>query len=115
MGVRERHERQTIRAVGFRHYGSPEVMEALEVSRPEPGPGEVLIRVAAAGVNPADWALRGGRLRPFVRLKLPFSSGSDVAGVVEATGPGVTRFVPGEAVFAMTPTSTGGAYAEYVA
>ena len=49
MGARERHERQTMRAVGFRHYGSPEVMGALEVSRSEPGPGEVLIRVVAAG------------------------------------------------------------------
>jgi NADPH:quinone reductase-like Zn-dependent oxidoreductase len=69
----------------------------------------------AAGVNPADWALRGGRLRPFVRLKLPFVPGSDVAGVVEAVGPGVTRFGPGEAVYAMIPTSEGGGYADYVA
>jgi NADPH:quinone reductase-like Zn-dependent oxidoreductase len=65
-------------------------------------------------VNPADWALRGGRLRPFVRLKLPFVSGSDVAGVIEAVGAAMTKIVPGEAVYAMTPTTTGGAYAEYV-
>ena len=79
------------------------------------GPGELLIRVSAAGVNPADWAaLRGGRLRPFVRLELPFVSGSDVAGVVEETGEGVTKFVSGEAVYVMTPTTTGGAYAEYI-
>ena len=108
-------KRQTMRAVGFRSYGPPEVLEELEVARPEPEPGEVLIRVAAAGVNPADWALRGGRLRPFVRLGLPFVSGSDAAGIVEATGSGVSRFVPGDAVFAMTPTARGGAYAEYVA
>ena len=113
--VREQHERQTMRAFGFRRYGPPDVLEMLEVPRPEPGPGEVLISVAAAGVNPADWALRAGRLRPFVRLELPFISGSDVAGVVEETGEGVTKFVPGEAVYAMTPTTTGGAYAEYVA
>jgi NADPH:quinone reductase-like Zn-dependent oxidoreductase len=112
--VPEQHERQTMRAFGFRRYGPPEVLEALEVPLPEPGPGEVLIRVAAAGVNPADWALRGGRLRPFVRLELPFVSGSDVAGVVEEAGEGVTKFVPGEAVYAMTLTTTGGAYAEYV-
>ena len=108
-------ERQTMWAVGFRRYGPPEVLEELELPRPEPGAGEVLIRVAAAGVNPADWALRGGSLRPFVRLELPFVSGSDVAGVVEAAGVGAEGFVPGEAVFAMTPTSRGGAYAEYVA
>jgi NADPH:quinone reductase-like Zn-dependent oxidoreductase len=65
-------------------------------------------------VNLADWALRGGRLRPFVRLKLPFVSGSDVAGVIEAVGAAMTKFVPGEAVYAMTPTTTGVAYAEYV-
>jgi NADPH:quinone reductase-like Zn-dependent oxidoreductase len=104
-----------MRAVGFCRYGPPEVMEQLDVQRPEPGPGDVLIRVAAAGVNPADWTLRGGRLRPFVRLGLPFVSGSDVAGVVEATSESATGFELGEAVYAMTPTSEGGAYAEYVA
>jgi NADPH:quinone reductase-like Zn-dependent oxidoreductase len=113
--ARERREELTMRAVGFRRYGAPEVLEELEVARPAPRLGEVLLKVAAAGVNPADWALRGGRLRPFVRLKLPFVPGSDVAGVVEAVGPGVTRFGPGEVVYAMTPTSEGGGYAEYVA
>lgn len=47
--VREQHERQTMRAFGFRRYGPPDVLATLEVARPEPGPGEVLIRVAAAG------------------------------------------------------------------
>ena len=112
--VPEQREMRPMRAFGFRRYGPPEVLEALEVPWPEPGPGEVLIRVAAAGVNPADWALRGGKSRPFVRLALPFVSGSDMAGVVEEAGAGVTRFVPGEAVYAMTPTTEGGGYAEYV-
>src|SRR3712207_3748386 len=112
--AKEQRTGRTMRAVGFRRYGPPDVLETLEVPRPEPGPGEVLIRVAAAGVNPADWALRGGRLRPFVRLMLPFVSGSDVAGVVQEIGAGVTKFVHGEAVCALTPTTTGGAYAEYV-
>jgi NADPH:quinone reductase-like Zn-dependent oxidoreductase len=102
-----------MRVIGFRRYGPPEVLEELEVPRPEPGAGEVLIRGAAAGVNPADWALRGGSLRPFVRLELPFVCGSDVAGVVEATG--ARAEAPGDAVFAMTPTGKGGTYAEYVA
>src|ERR671917_2313730 len=112
--ARERREELTMRAVGFRRYGAPEVLEELEVARPAPRLGEVLLKVAAAGVNPADWALRGGRLRPFVRLKLPFEPGSDVAGVIEAVGAAMTKIVPGEAVYAMTPTTTGGAYAEYV-
>ena len=111
--VREQHERQTMRAFGFRRYGPPDVLETLEVARPEPGPGSPH-KGRRRWVNPADWALRGGRLRPFVRLKLPFVSGSDVAGVIEAVGAAMTKIVPGEAVYAMTPTTTGGAYAEYV-
>lgn len=107
--------RDGMRAVGFRRYGPPEVLETLEVARPEPARGEVLIRVAAAGVNPADWALRDGRLRLFARLKLPFVCGSDVAGVIEAVGPGVDGFRPGDAVYAMLPTLSGGGYAEYAA
>src|SRR3712207_3468831 len=95
---RTQREGLTMRAVGFRRYGPPEVLEALEVPQPGPRPGEVLIRVAVAGVNPADWALRSGKLRLFARLKLPFVPGSDVAGVVEAAGPGATNFEPGEAV-----------------
>ncbi len=114
MREKGRSEERTMRAIGFRRYGPPEVLEAFELPRAEPGPGEVLIRVAAAGVNPADWALRGGQIRLFVRLKLPFVPGSDVAGVVEAVGPGVTRVEPGEAVFAMTPAASGGGYAEFV-
>ena len=54
-----RSEERTMRAIGFRRYGPPEVLEALELPRAESEPGEVLVRVAA-GVNPADWALRGG-------------------------------------------------------
>lgn len=105
----------TMRAVAFRRYGPAEVLEEVEVPRPEPGRGEVLIRSAAAGVNPADCALRGGQLRLFARLKLPFVPGSDVAGVVEAVGDGVSRFAVGDTVFAMTPSTAGGCYAEYVA
>jgi len=107
-------DRPTMQAIGFRRYGSAEALENLEVAKPDLGPGEVLVRVAAAGVNPADWALRRGQLRPFVRLKFPFVPGSDVAGVVEAAGPGTSRFRPGDAIFAMTPSTSGGGYAEFV-
>jgi NADPH:quinone reductase-like Zn-dependent oxidoreductase len=102
-----------MRAVGFRRYGPPEALETLEVAKPEPGPGEVLIRVAAAGVNPADTYLRAGRLRLFARLKLPAVPGADVAGVVEAVGANVTRLRPGDAVYAMLPPPFVGGYAEY--
>src|SRR5207342_478443 len=88
--------------------GGPEVLELEELPRPEPGPGEVLVRQAAAGVNPVDWKVRarGGFLG-----EPPFTVGWDVAGVVEE-GEG---FEPGERVFGM-PRFPGEAkaYAEYV-
>ena len=100
-----------MRAVGLRRYGPPEVLEVLEVERPEPGPDGVLIRVAAAWVNPADCLLRSGGLRFVARQKMPFVPGADVAGVVEAVGPDVTRFGVGDPVYAMLPSTAGGGYA----
>ncbi len=103
-----------MRAVGLRRYGPPEVLEPLEVERPEPGPDGVLIRVAAAGVNPADCLLRSGGLRFVARQEMPFVPGADVAGVVEAVGSDVTRFGVGDPVYAMLPSPAGG-YAGYAA
>lgn len=95
-----------------RSLGGPEVLELVDVPRPEPGATEVLVRVAAAGVNPVDWKVRarGGFLG-----EPPFTLGWDVAGVVEELGRGVTRFAPGDRVFGM-PRFPGeaAAYAEYV-
>ena len=102
-----------MRAVGLRRYGPPEVLEPLQVKMPEPGPDDVLIRVAAAGVNPADCLLRSGKLRFVARSRMPFVPGADVAGVVEAVGPNVTRFGVGDPVYAMLPNTAGGGYAEY--
>jgi NADPH:quinone reductase-like Zn-dependent oxidoreductase len=102
----------TMRAVRQRALGGPEVLELVEVARPEPAATEVLVRTAAAGVNPVDWKVRsrGGLLgRP------PFAVGWDVAGVVEEVGFGVTRFVPGDRVFGMPRfPREAAAYAEYV-
>ncbi|MGW5349525.1 NADP-dependent oxidoreductase [Streptomyces sp. NPDC004031] len=101
-----------MRAVGQRRYGGPDVLEVVELPRPVPGPGQALVRVQAAGVNPADWKIRSGAIR---RLgEPPFTLGLDVSGVVEAVGPGVTRVRPGDEVYgcAFPP---GGAYAEYTA
>ncbi len=77
---------QTMQAVSFSRYGGVEVLEPLTLPVPTPGPNEVRIKVAAAGVNPADWRLRSGQFRLGMRLKLPFVPGSDIAGVVEAVG-----------------------------
>jgi NADPH:quinone reductase-like Zn-dependent oxidoreductase len=101
-----------VRAIRQQRLGGPEVLELVEVERPAPGPTEVLVRVAAAGVNPVDWKVRarGGFLGA-----PPFTVGWDVAGVVEEVGRGVTRFAVGDRVFGMPRfPHEAGAYAEYV-
>ncbi|GAB4190845.1 MAG: NADP-dependent oxidoreductase [Roseiflexaceae bacterium] len=106
---------QTMRAVGFSNYGGPEVLEMLRLPRPAVAADGVLVRVVAAGVNPADWRIRNGQFKRFLRVKLPLVLGSDLAGVVEQVGPAVTRFRPGDAVYAMLPVDVCGAYAEFAA
>jgi len=101
-----------MRAIRQVSVGGPEVLELVDVPCPEPGPTEVLVRVAAAGVNPVDWKVRarGGLLG-----EPPFTVGWDVAGVVEELGRGVTRFAPGDRVFGMPRfPREAAAYAEYV-
>jgi NADPH:quinone reductase-like Zn-dependent oxidoreductase len=95
-------------------YGSAEVLELRDVDKPEIGDDEVLVRVRAAGVNPADWAVMSGLpyiARPVYGMRKPKNSvrGTDVAGQVEAVGASVTRFRPGDEVFGWCV----GAYAEY--
>ena len=95
-------------------YGSAAVLEARDIDMPEIGDDQVLIRVRAAGVNPADWAIMSGLpyvARPVYGLRRPKAGvrGTDVSGTVEAVGSGVTRFVPGDEVFG----SADGSYAEY--
>jgi len=88
-------------------------MELREVPTPAAGPGEVLIRVRAAGLNPADYKTRDGVVRLFWRYKLPAVGGNELAGVVEAAGAGVTRFAAGDRVFARVDHAKMGAFAEY--
>ena len=95
--------------------GGPEVFQYAEVPTPEPGADEVLIKIAYAGVNPADWKNREGHLAQYRPYAFPYIIGFDAAGVVAAVGEGVTEFTVGERVF--TPTNHGqggqGSYAEY--
>jgi NADPH:quinone reductase-like Zn-dependent oxidoreductase len=101
-----------MRAVRQHELGGPEVLVVEEVERPAPGPTEVLVRVAAAGVNPVDWKTRSGG--GFLR-EPPFTVGWDVAGVVEEVGFGVTWLAPGDRVFGMPRFPREAAcYAEYV-
>ncbi len=102
----------TMRAIRQDVLGGPEVLREVEVSRPEPGLSQILVRMHAAGVNPTDWAHRA---YPIFLGPPPFTLGWDVSGVVEATGFGVTLFKPGDEVFGMLPYPHGvGSHAEYV-
>ncbi|MER6299266.1 NADP-dependent oxidoreductase [Kitasatospora sp. NPDC001539] len=104
----------TMRAVSQDTAGAPDVLKVVERRRPEPGRGEILVRVHAAGVNPADWKTRQRGV--FADgTPLPFVLGFDVSGVVEAAGDGVTLFQPGDEVFGMPRfPHPAGAYAQYV-
>src|SRR3954464_1713765 len=95
--------------------GGPEVLEVGEAEVPTPLPTEIRVRVAAAGVNPVDWKTRAGAGMATVIGPPPFTVGWDVAGTVDAVGPGVTRFSVGDSVFGMPwfPRQAG-AYAEFV-
>ncbi|SJM69450.1 NADP-dependent oxidoreductase [Gulosibacter sp. 10] len=105
-------ERPRMLAIRQERFGGPEVLQPIEVPRPEPGLGEILVRVHAAGVNPTDWKHRASRL--FLG-EPPYVLGWDVSGVVERVGLGVTIWKPGDEVFGMLPYPHGaGSHAEYV-
>ena len=104
----------TMRAAVLDAYGTPFRMAA--VTRPTPAPGQVLVRIAASGVNPLDTKIHAGAAE-HARHPLPAILGIDMAGTVEALGAGVTRFKPGDEVFGMTGGVGGnqGSLAEYAA
>jgi NADPH2:quinone reductase len=99
-----------MRAIRVREFGEPEAMRLEEVPDPEPGPGQVVVSVSAAGVNPVDTYLRSGAYAP--KLPLPYTPGIDAAGVVVAVGPGVEHRRVGERVY--VAWSVSGTYAERV-
>jgi NADPH:quinone reductase-like Zn-dependent oxidoreductase len=103
-----------MRAVLIDEYGPPEVLHLGELPVGEPGPGQVRVRVTAAAVNATDANTRAGLLSEWVRTPFPLVLGWDLAGLVDAAGPGVTRWRPGDAVIGLwDQLSTGvGSYAE---
>src|SRR5258706_13151214 len=89
----------TMQAIRIHEYGAADQLKLEDALRPEPKAGEVLVRLMAAGVNPADWKFRQGYMKAYVPLSFPWTPGLEGAGVVEAVGPDVTAFKPGDAVF----------------
>jgi NADPH:quinone reductase-like Zn-dependent oxidoreductase len=104
---------RTMKAIQIEAFGGPEVLRLKELPVPQAGPGEVLLRVRAASVNPVDYKIRSGTYPPVKADRLPYVLGRDVCGDVESRGAGATAFVEGDALYANFGLERGG-YAEYV-
>src|SRR5437588_2715680 len=96
-----------MKAIRVHEFGGPEVLKVEDVPDPKPGPGQLVVRIHAAGVNPVETYVRAGKYGP---RQFPFTPGTDAGGVVEALGDGVKSFRPGDRVY--TAGSLSGAYAE---
>lgn len=102
-----------MKAAFIRRYGGNKVVELGELPAPQAGPGELLVEVHAASVNPVDFKIRDGMLKMILPFGFPLILGNDLSGVVKAVGAGVTRFRPGDAVFARMDKRRIGAFAEF--
>src|SRR5579863_6605018 len=98
-----------MKAIQVHAFGGPEVLKLEEIPTPKAGPGQVLVKVHAAGVNPYDTYMRSGTYA--IKPQLPYTPGSDAAGTVEAVGEGVKKVKPGDRVY--TAKTLSGAYAEF--
>jgi NADPH:quinone reductase-like Zn-dependent oxidoreductase len=101
-----------MKAVRFDEYGTVDVLKVADVPTPEPGPGQVLVQVKAAGINPGEAKIRDGLLDEMWPATFPSGQGSDLAGAVAQTGPGVTAFALGDEVIGYTDNRA--SQAEYV-
>jgi NADPH:quinone reductase-like Zn-dependent oxidoreductase len=99
----------TMKAIRAHDYGDPQVLKLEHAPRPEPQADEVLIRLKAAGVNPADWKYRSGTYKQFMPLQFPWTPGMEGSGIVESVGANVTAFKKGDEVYGIVS----GGYAEY--
>jgi NADPH:quinone reductase-like Zn-dependent oxidoreductase len=102
-----------VKAVRFSQYGGVDVLDVVDVANPEPGQGQLLVQVKAAGINPGEAKIRDGLLHARWPATFPSGEGSDLAGIVAETGPGVTRFSVGDEVLGWTDNRA--SQAEYVA
>ena len=98
-----------MKTIRVHEFGGPEGLRVEELPTPQPGPGQVLVKLHAVGVNPVETYIRAGK---YSRLpKLPYTPGNDGAGVVEKTGNGVSEFCAGDRIY--IAGSISGSYAEY--
>ncbi len=106
-----------MKAAQIKDYGHVENVEVVEIEKPSPGKGQVLMEVHAASLNPFDTAMREGHARQMADIPLPATLGGDVAGIVSAVGEGVTAFAAGDKVYgqAIALAGNSGAFAEYAA
>lgn len=104
-----------MKAARIHAYGDASQIVIEDAPMPTLADDDVLIRVVATSVNPVDWKIRKGYLKSMIPYQMPLVMGWDVSGVVEKTGPAVTKFKPGDAVYSRPDIARNGAYAEYVA
>ena len=102
-----------MKALVLQRYGKRDNVTFADAPRPVPKPDEILVQVHAAGLNPIDYTIPKGTFKPFLKFQLPATLGSDLAGVVVEVGSRVSRFKPGDAVFASIFDLGTGALAEY--
>ena len=103
-----------MKALRIDSYGGSEVLEIVDIARPDPGPGEALVEVHAASVNPIDWKIREGYMKAFVDIPMPHVMGRDVSGVVADLGDDVESLSVGDAVFGTAAANRDGTHAEFV-
>ncbi len=100
---------KTMKAIRFHDYGGPEQLILEDIPIPEPVAGEVLVKINTVAVNPWDWKFRSGKYKEGMQVKFPVIPGIEASGTVVMTGPGVTGFLSGQAVYGSMMAS----YAEY--
>ncbi|BEJ17740.1 hypothetical protein CspHIS471_0700080 [Cutaneotrichosporon sp. HIS471] len=103
----------TMQAIAYTNYGGPEVTEIISLSIPTPEAGEILVRVAAGGLNPVDKLQRTGTFKAFLPYTFPAIAGNELSGIVTQLGDGVTRFAVGDAVVCRVEKTAMRAFAEY--
>jgi NADPH:quinone reductase-like Zn-dependent oxidoreductase len=104
-----------MKALQIMDYGGPEQLALSEVPDPEPGPGDVVVDIAAASLNPIDWKMRAGHVRRFFEFALPHVPGRDFSGTVRSVGAEVEGLAPGDAVFGIAEVARWGSHAEALA